>query len=514
MRDGTPLATDVYLPAAEPPFDVLLSRLPYDKAGDEFFMPAIARYWVRAGYAVVVQDVRGKARSGGEFDPLASDVEDGFDTIDWIVSQPWARGRVAMIGDSYSGYTQWAAARSGHPALVAITPRCASHDRMDIMLDGGVLALEAATYWAAETALDEFLYDYPTPFDWSVRPLRDVFVTESGREPPQWLEDLVARDPVYAASPPTVPDGLRCLHLCGLFDYAVIAQFRSWRVAHGRSAGEHHLVLDAVDHSWRALRRATDAAGSLEQMSVFLERYNEPLRDFLEAAFDGSPSPTPAVRWRASTEAAWSESPTWPPPDARELTWWASRHRDEPVGRLSPSTRPRVGRATWAHDPAKPVPSRGNPFHELAERPDHRDLATRPDVVQFETAPLDRALLLAGIARVDAEFHFAADRAHLVAVLLDVGPDGSCREIRAGRQLVVGPSPTSATLDLGPIAYELHPGHRLAVRLSSSLFPRYALDSAGGFGGWSAWAPTTSQRGVILGGPTGARLTCAVLSSR
>jgi uncharacterized protein len=492
---------------------VLLSRLPYDKNGDEFFMPAIARYWVRLGYAVVVQDVRGKARSGGEFDPAQQEVDDGYDTIEWIVAQPWSRGRVAMIGDSYAGYTQWAAAQSGHPALVAITPRCATHDRVDLMCNGGVLAVESAVYWAAETALDEFLYDFPQPFDWSARPVRDVFVTETGRDVPAWLDDVAADNLDHEAAPPTIRDDLRCLHTFGLYDIAVGAQFNSWRLASRSSAGSHHLVVDAVDHSWRALMRSGDPAGSLEAMSPFLERYHEPMRDFLAAAFAGDDYGEPAVRWRTGVVAPWTGATAWPPPDAHPATWWATRREGAGVGALEASMGADPSEIGWTHDPDRPLPSRGSPFHELVERPDQADLATRPDVVQFETDYLPRNLTLVGDAVVEAEYSFAGAWAHLFAVLLDVDPDGVSREIRYGRQRVRGAGRGRAVVELGPLAYDLGAGHRLALRLSSSLFPRCSLDSGNSSLCWKATSPSASQRRVILGGPTGARLTCAVLES-
>ncbi len=128
LRDGVRLATDVYLPGApaDPdatPGDTILIRLPYDKSGEYTFIPLIAEYFTDRGYRVVAQDVRGKFRSEGDALLFVNEVDDGYDTIEWIVSQSWSNGRVAMWGDSYYGYTQWAAVASQHPALKAIAPR-------------------------------------------------------------------------------------------------------------------------------------------------------------------------------------------------------------------------------------------------------------------------------------------------------------------------------------------------------------------------------------------------------
>ena len=106
MRDGVELATDVYLPEGAGPFPAVLVRLPYDKNGRYCWMPFIARHFIGRGYAFLPQDVRGKFRSGG--DPLAfvNEVPDGYDTIEWITSQPWSNGDVGMWGDSYYGFVQ------------------------------------------------------------------------------------------------------------------------------------------------------------------------------------------------------------------------------------------------------------------------------------------------------------------------------------------------------------------------------------------------------------------------
>ncbi|WP_139415352.1 CocE/NonD family hydrolase [Agromyces laixinhei] len=128
LRDGVSLAGDVYLPGAPDsadatPGDTILIRLPYDKSGVYCFIPLIAEYFTRHGYRVVAQDVRGKFRSEGDALLFVNEVNDGYDTIEWITQQNWSNGRVAMWGDSYYGYTQWAAAASGHAALKAISPR-------------------------------------------------------------------------------------------------------------------------------------------------------------------------------------------------------------------------------------------------------------------------------------------------------------------------------------------------------------------------------------------------------
>src|SRR5215475_6763285 len=141
-RDGVRLATDVYLPAGNR-HPAVLVRLPYDKCGRYTFMPQLAPWFTERGYAFVVQDVRGKFRSEGQTVPYVHEVYDGYDTLEWIVRQPWSDGTVGMFGDSYYGVTQWDAAAGGHPALRAIVPRVTSA-QLDRWLTDGVEPLYGA----------------------------------------------------------------------------------------------------------------------------------------------------------------------------------------------------------------------------------------------------------------------------------------------------------------------------------------------------------------------------------
>lgn len=154
------------------PHAAILVRLPYDKSGRYTFMPCLAPAFTERGYAFVVQDVRGKFRSGGETLPIVHEVENGYDTIQWIVERAWSNGVVGMFGDSYYGFTQWAALASAHPALRAIVPRITTADRKALFGTDGVPALYLADlnahYWVVR-----LIHKYEV--DWSRRPLSEVF---------------------------------------------------------------------------------------------------------------------------------------------------------------------------------------------------------------------------------------------------------------------------------------------------------------------------------------------------
>jgi uncharacterized protein len=118
MRDGVTLRADIYRPGADGRFPVLLQRTPYNKDGEHGFgLKAAAR-----GYIVVVQDVRGRYTSEGEWYTFKHESNDGYDTVEWAAALPQADGRVGMFGGSYVGATQMLAAIAHPPHLAGICP--------------------------------------------------------------------------------------------------------------------------------------------------------------------------------------------------------------------------------------------------------------------------------------------------------------------------------------------------------------------------------------------------------
>lgn len=132
MRDGVRLATDVYRPEGAAPLPVLVMRTPYDKegaaAGSDVFDILRA---VQAGYAVVVQDVRGRYASEGAFNPMFQETADGVDAYAWAAAQPWSSGAAGGFGGSYMGGTQWLLAREQPPGLRALAPSVTYDDVYD-----------------------------------------------------------------------------------------------------------------------------------------------------------------------------------------------------------------------------------------------------------------------------------------------------------------------------------------------------------------------------------------------
>src|SRR5262245_27742274 len=120
MRDGVRLAADMWRPEAPGRYPVLLARTPYLKTG--LRLSEWARWFASRGYVFVVQDTRGRGDSEGTFEFFAGDGKDGYDSIEWLATQPWSNGRVGTLGLSYLGTVQWLAAREHPPHLVCMAP--------------------------------------------------------------------------------------------------------------------------------------------------------------------------------------------------------------------------------------------------------------------------------------------------------------------------------------------------------------------------------------------------------
>jgi uncharacterized protein len=515
-RDGVLLATDVYLPAARGRWPVLLCRLPFDKAGEECFLPLVARWLNERGYAVVVQDVRGKVRSGGALAPFAHEVPDGFDTIEWVAAQRWSTGAVGMFGDSFYGFTQWAAAASGHPALRAIAPRAAAPDYCRSRFHQGVLLLEMTAGLAFEAWIDEALYDCVGGLDWTVRPLADIVARAHDGRRPVALDDL-ALGRAAGAAPSGRVGTIPALHLAGYWDPVHRDTIAGWRRACTAGRAPQYLVLDTTDHCWTELREPgapfDDPFRSQRAMAGFLDGYLGPLVPFFDGFLREASGPHVApVRWRLA-KVGWFEGGRWPPAGSRPAVWTLSAPPDSGTGQLVPGTG-RVqltGAVEWPHDPGDPVPSLVHPWYQLVDPPDEAAGPGRPDVASFVSDPLTAPLDLAGPAQLVAWIESSAPSTHLFAKVLDLAPDGTARRVMDGAAAVAGPWPARVALLLGHAGYRMLAGHALRLDLASSAFPRYELHPGTSATPWTATQFARSEQRLLLGGAPAPTLQCFVL---
>ncbi len=322
-RDGERLATDVYLPVREAGENVgkvpaVLVRTPYGKGNH------VEMYYrfVQRGYAVVIQDTRGREDSTGRWQPNYYEVEDGDDTLNWIAAQDWSDGQAAMTGGSYLGYVQWAAAASGNPHLKAmLSSVCAGSAFADLPRRGGCFT-SGMLAWAFAMSEQRMREDLMCREDWDdvldLRPLETIPEKALGREIPfltEWLkhEDLdefwkkSSWKERYSGAP--VP----ALIMSGWFD------------DNGMGTTEAlDLVRDWPEGTWKAILGPWKHSGNAEYdlhgipMGEDALRYDIDLicmmwlEHFLKGVENGIEK-SPKVLYYTLGEKRWKTSETWPP---------------------------------------------------------------------------------------------------------------------------------------------------------------------------------------------------------
>jgi uncharacterized protein len=527
MRDGVRLATDVYLPGNGASREAVLVRLPYDKNSRYVFFEWVAKIFTERGYAMVVQDVRGKFRSEGETLGFVGEANDGYDTIDWIIAQPWSNGIVGMFGDSYYGFTQWAAVSSGHRALHAIVPRVTSARLLGSPHQEGsvrdvpwlVHADYVSHYW-----VDNYVYE--RDLNWELRPLTQVFE--------DLFQALGARSAAYDASVPhrvplpVYPDGhpfdgrpIPVLHTAGWFDNLSIVSMRDYMTLSRKPgwAPLQYLTVDSVDHENYHLRHAPvsekdDHGVNDEALGRMLAYYTGPALDFFDVFLKGlrDADTLPRVSWHLGHEG-YRQAPSWPPPGTSERHLYLTGLRAAATtGGLLTEDSTAVDEAVeWQYDPEDLVASSvPNSFAFLHEFPDESATAQRPDVLSFVSEPAASPVDLAGPVDLLVTVTSSAPSAYVFAKLLDEQPDGTARMIVRGQgELTDVSGAARQRIEMGHTGYRLRPGHRFRLNITSSDFPEYMRHPGTGENPWLATEtkPSTQRLIVRPDAPASLRLT-------
>ena len=487
MRDGVVLRSDLYMPVGCERAPVILIRQPYGRATPEMAFRQTGDFWARKGYACVIQDVRGKFSSGGSFDPMVHEVEDGFDTVEWVSRQPWCQGRVGMWGESYYGYTSLAAAVAGPPALACIAPGDIGSDRRSIWFRQGAFLLNTIGPWAIAMDAPEYA-DISRIDPWHL-PLKDMALA-AGHEG-RYFRSLIdhAHDPAWWAR-----RGLRdrldrikipVLFWSGWYDNytsGLLADF----VALERSSPRPeriHLLVGPWDHESSAER--TDRAICVklpptgahrwDSYQAFFDRYLMGIENGFGAAGKVEYFTIGANRWQRS--ASWPPAGTEPTRFYLRAGGLLSRHA--PEGPEAPDR--------YRYDPIDPVAETvgRNCWALCTELGDRREIEKRSDVISYTTAPLEKdceltgpitAALYAASSTVDTDF---------TVTLVDVFEDGTANQIQDGivraayrsdpyRASPIVPGRVyEYAIDLAATSYLVKAGHRIRVDISSSCFDRY-----------------------------------------
>jgi uncharacterized protein len=528
MRDGVVLRADVYRPARRGVFPVLVFRTPYGKhnaaESDGVHLNAVER-----GYAVLMQDVRGRYASDGIFDPYRQEGRDGYDTIEWAARQPWSDGRIGTWGLSYPGAVQWLAAVETPPHLVAMAPAMTFSSPRRFFYMNGIFDRswlpwiyqyvapdarrrrgmpdkgDAGRSWADDSG--EFL---------SWLPLRDL--PELRREAPyyfEWLEhppedswwDWAELRGRYARVTAAV------LNLSGWYDDAygvegAATNFNGLRAArHAEPRMRTHLVLGPWVHG--APSTAQSRAGDLDFGPAAAFDYDGLVLDFHDhylRGIDNRFASEPPVRYFVMGANEWRDSAGWPPPAERITTLYLGGTGDGGLHRLQtePPASP-DSRSAFTADPQQPVTDP----HGTPGAHDYRALASRDDVLTFETDPLTEEWTVAG--NVEAFLYASCDCRDfdLWVRLQDVHPDGrainvtspgndviraSYRDPAAGRQPVEPGTVYELRLAQALTGIRLGKGHRIRVQVSASFDPHLSRNLQTGE---SEVASAVSRKAVI-----------------
>lgn len=521
MRDGTRLATDVYLPARPGRVPAVVARTPYGKRGNTVWFGAIGQLFADRGMAFVAQDTRGQHDSEGSAEPFTPEASDGYDTCEWIVRQPWSDGTLAVFGESYAGYAALAAASTGHPSIRAAAIRNTTSDvDADWLRHQGVLRLEFLTLWAFVAWCG---HDSVAPeLDWTIRPLSAHLPAIADGRVSMALDGWArGTGPLGMRSEQPWPSLISRLSVpahftAGWWDLFTRGELRD-RSQHAAAGHESVLRIEPTDHAghdwsegptpdplvdFNALASRIEAV--LGSELTFLQRH-------LLRIDTGSA--TAPVSW-ALTNVGPQESPSWPPAGAAPLRLYLADAGRAHMGPEGGSLAARPDRlpveARWRHDPRNLVPSlEGEAARGWFHAPDERLTQVRDDVLCFTSDIVREPLDLAGPITADLSIRTAAVGGHVMVKLCDVYPAGEARRIVDGAYQVNGGT-SMCTVDLGTTGYRLLSGHRLRLEIASSAFPRYIWHPGTAEGPWDAVRARVVESGLRTG-LAGSSLTLTAL---
>ncbi len=591
MRDDVLLATDVYLPEGAGPFPVVMERTPYGRAttsrseltaanptplqrGD------VAHRLNQRGYAAVYQDCRGRFGSEGRFVKYLSDGEDGFDTCAWLVAQPWCDGRICTMGLSYAAHTQAALGCLDPPGLVAqvLDSGGFCNSWTGGIRQFGAFELKQAT-WAFNNALispeaqadpvlhaalaAEDLKDWFTRMPWKPghSPLRhhpdyEAYLFEQWQHGP--FDSFWQQLGIWAEGWHDRYSHAACVHMSSWFDPYPLTATGNYRGLRAAGRGKQRLILGPWTHGGRSSSCFGDVdfgseatidswagdwlsyrLGFFEQVLGELPDREPPVRLFLMGGSSGRRT----ADGRLDHGGRWITAGDWPVPGARPSPFYL--HAD---GRLAPEA-PDVDEASvqFDFDPRHPVPTIGGNLTSLEPvavggsfdqvegaaffgcKPPYLPLASRADVLVFQTAPLAQATAVVG--PVEAELFVATDGpdTDFTAKLIDVYPasadypqgyamiltDGILRlryaEDPARPRLRQPGELVRATVTLFPTANLFAAGHRIRLDISSSNFPKFDVNPNTGEADGCARRSRVATNTVFVDAKRPSRLVLQVL---
>lgn len=504
MRDGVELSANIFLPKAEGRYPVILIRSPYGK-GDEKYSDGL--FYAGRGYVVVSQDCRGKGTSQGEWEPFANERNDGTDTQQWLLEQPWCNGSIGTAGGSYVGFTQWISAPNAGDHLKAMFPIVPLVDTYgDGVYIDGTLNLALMMGWGSMVALPAG--EVAAMFTWKEQDWDKAFRTlplnewdrALGRKV-QYLRDWVAHphfDEYWAAR------GVRnqwqdiAVPACSvggwydIFSRSVIEHVNAVRAkSRSQDARKHqHLVMGPWAHGVSQDGKVGDLNFGKESVINLRELQTKWFDYWLKGDETGADT-WPAFRIFVMGRNEWRDEPQWPLERTKYTPYYfhseGAANTAEGDGKLT-TTKPSEEQSDeYVYDPNDPVPTAGgcNLVGCPAGPRDQNEVEKRSDVLVFTGEALKAELEVTGPVKVVLYASSTAKDTDFTAKLLDVHPDGrpfnlcdgivraSYRDSKGEPSLIQPGKVYRYEIDLWVTSNAFLPGHKIRVEISSSNFPRF-----------------------------------------
>ena len=492
MRDGVVLRADVYRPAGDGPWPAIVARTPYSKTDHyelQFLEPLLA---ARRGFIAVVQDVRGRFASEGEFVPLVNEATDGADTIDWAAALPGSNGSVGMWGLSYLGNVQWQAASQQPLALKAIAPERTFRDAQSgHAFRGGAHELGLVRSWAIGMGFDLLSRRY-TDEDELTKHLLSLAAASDGIPGATYLELPTGIDPVIArhdlpnlAAPHVLAAGdvarleqnvmVPSLHVAGWYDLFIQATIDNYVAAAQRTPAK--LVVGPWNHIGQSSQQGDVNFGlagngyAIDYSTSILDLTFDWLHSWLssdEATDDDLP-----VKIYVMGANEWRSEPSWPLDRAVDTRLFLAAE-----GGLSAQIGQPASTQTYRYDPRDPVPTVGGSTvmpHLAPGALDQRVVEERADVLVFTSDPLIEDVEVTGRVTATLTVTTDAPTTDWVVRLCDVHPDGRSYNVTDGitRVPAVPGEPATVEVDLWSTSMLFKKGHCIRVQVTSSCFPRW-----------------------------------------
>jgi uncharacterized protein len=518
MRDGVRLAADIYRPDTDNPVPVLLQRTPYGKG---FSGTGFALWAAECGYAVVLQDTRGRWASEGDGYPFIHEMEDGYDTVEWAGRQSWSNGKVGMFGESYPGYTQYAAAFTRPPSLRAIIPSFAFTDPYEFVYRGGALNLGASVSWGllagAQMAImrdsdsgiltgsesQQLMQQFIQLVDGMARgdtfqqiPLEDIpLVGRHGIMP--LLADILAHpenDDYWQRTRVDLDQvAVPALHFGGWYDIFISSTLSSFSRLHAAGQAQQQAIIGPwvhadIDGLAGEMDFGLQASGMmLLPDEIQLSWFDRWLKDESQPGGEAAP-----LRIFVMGANHWRDEYEWPLNRTRFTGYYLhsggsanTLHGDGSLSPIPPGGEPPDH---FLYDPHSPTPSRGGGLccWNPALPPgvfDQREIEERQDVLVYSSAPLEQDIEVTGPVVLHLWAASSAPDTDFTAKLVEVSDTGYARNICDGilraksRTQYSGPlepdRPVLFEIELGPTSNRFPAGSRIRLEVASSSFPKY-----------------------------------------